>query len=238
MAGQPIRERSGRCSLLRRSLPHPLPWFPPCGRAGGQIGGRGDGLTTQTRQILAIARREASQSRQDAETEAQRRLAEADRQAQQAVSEAATQAERTLAQIHDQTQQAIAERETELARMTAEAEAQAKQVRSRARRDAQEIVSDAHGVAQEVLRDGSVISRNLRELSSSLRNNAERLLRDVKLTHGSMTARLDQVEVEERGQTHRGARARPPELVGERPQDASSQGGDPDLDVPEFMPRQ
>ena len=43
-----------------------------------------------------------------------------------------------------------------------------------------------------MLREGTELSRNLRELSVSLRNNAERLLRDVRLAHGGMTARLDQ----------------------------------------------
>ena len=48
-------------------------------------------------------------------------------------------------------------------------------------------------VAHDILSDGTEVSRNLRELSVSLRNNAERLLGDVRLTHGAMTARLDQV---------------------------------------------
>ena len=47
-------------------------------------------------------------------------------------------------------------------------------------------------VARDVLGEGTEMSRNLRELSASLRNNAERLLRDVRLAHGGMTARLDQ----------------------------------------------
>jgi hypothetical protein len=67
-----------------------------------------------------------------------------------------------------------------------------------------------------VLREGTDLSRNLRELSVSLRNNAERLLRDVRLAHGGMTARLDQVGP--------GAGGRRPEEPGE------------DLDVPEFLP--
>ena len=47
-------------------------------------------------------------------------------------------------------------------------------------------------VAREVLGEGTEMARNLRDLSASLRNNAERLLRDVRLAHGGMTARLDQ----------------------------------------------
>ena len=96
-------------------------------------------------------------------------------------------------------------------------------MRSKARDDAREIVGESHVVAREVLRDGTELSRNLRELSASLRNNAERLLRDVRLAHGSMTARLDQ--------------AGPSGGVG--PVSGRSRGfdePDEDLDVPEFIP--
>ena len=58
--------------------------------------------------------------------------------------------------------------------------------------EAREITGEAHAVSHEVLQEGTEISRNMRELSVSLRNNAERLLRDVRLAHGGMTARLDQ----------------------------------------------
>src|ERR1019366_10724629 len=103
-----------------------------------------------------------------------------------------------------------------------EAQEQAQQVRAKARADARETVSDAHVVAREVIREGTEMSRNLRELSSSLRNNAERLLRDVRLAHGSMTARLDQVG------------------PGSGPEPRARRRGDEpgeDLDVPEFIPR-
>ncbi len=84
-------------------------------------------------------------------------------------------------------------------------------------------MSAAHSAAREVLREGTELSRNLRELSSSLRNNAERLLRDVRLAHGGMTARLDQAAPGEG--TLKG--------TGERPH---TEPGD-DFDVPEFIPR-
>ena len=105
----------------------------------------------------------------------------------------------------------------DLERLQKEAFEQALEIRAKARQDAREIVSAAHAAAREVLREGTELSRNLRELSSSLRNNAERLLRDVRLAHGGMTARLDQ--------------AAPGEA--ERPR---TEPGD-DLDVPEFIPR-
>ena len=68
-----------------------------------------------------------------------------------------------------------------------------------------------------------MLSRNLRELSVSLRNNAERLLRDVRLAHGGMTARLDQASPD--GGTGGAERSRRDDEPGG------------DLDVPEFIPR-
>ena len=98
-------------------------------------------------------------------------------------------------------------------------------------REAREITSEAHVVAHDILSDGTEISRNLRELSASLRNNAERLIRDVRLTHGGMTARLDQVTTgTERDQDET------PQARRRRIQSAPG-GPNDDLDVPEFIPR-
>ena len=99
-------------------------------------------------------------------------------------------------------------------------------MRAKAREDAREIVGESHVVAREVLREGTELSRNLRELSVSLRNNAERLLRDVRLAHGGLTARLDQASP---GGGVRDGAAR-------RASDADEP--DDDLDVPEFIPPQ
>jgi hypothetical protein len=94
--------------------------------------------------------------------------------------------------------------------------------------DAREITGEAHMVAREVLGEGTELSRNLHELSASLRNNAERLLRDVGLAHGAMTARLDQSAPGADRGVREGPASRP-----ERPDD---HGPGDDLDVPEFMP--
>ena len=99
-------------------------------------------------------------------------------------------------------------------------------MRAKAREDAREIVSEAHVVAREVLREGTEMSRNLRELSVSLHKNAEHLIRDVRLAHGGMTARLDQAGPG----APRGDDVR---LPGRRGRDDDP--GD-DLDVPEFIP--
>ena len=92
-------------------------------------------------------------------------------------------------------------------------------------------------IAHDILSDGTEISRNLRELSVSLRNNAERLIRDVRLTHGAMTAHLDQVTVGPDEDIDEPASTRGREKRG-RPRRPQSQSDNDDLDVPEFIPRQ
>jgi hypothetical protein len=67
------------------------------------------------------------------------------------------------------------------------------------------------------------MSSHLRELSDSLRTNAELLLRDVRLAHAEMTARLDQVGVP------------PPTSSSSDPASSRTSAIDA-LDVPEFHP--
>ncbi len=165
----------------------------PLGATSAQVAG-----------IIAAAERAAEDLRERAEARAHERIAEADRAAEHRVQAAEDEAQEILQVARAQTE--------------AEAHARAKEIRAAAHAEAREIVSEAHAVAREVVREGTEVSRNLRELSSSLRNNSERLLRDVRLAHGSMTARLDQVA---------------PGSGAPRRRD---EPGD-DLDVPEFMPR-
>ena len=66
---------------------------------------------------------------------------------------------------------------------------------------------------------------------TSLRNNAERLLRDVRLAHGGMTARLDQAA----GGTRRPSRK--PDPAPARAASREEDGPGEELDVPEFVPR-
>jgi len=91
----------------------------------------------------------------------------------------------------------------------------------------------------------------MRELSNSLRTNAERLLRDVRLTHGAMTARLDQVtggpqlstrartgaDGETEGEREQAEDAREPTQRRRLGRRSSRSEGDDELDVPEFIPR-
>jgi cell division septum initiation protein DivIVA len=114
-------------------------------------------------------------------------------------------------------------------RMATEAEEGAKEVRSAALDDARAIIAEAHTAAREVLRDGTQLSGHLRELSDALRTNADRLLRDVKLAHATLTSRLDAAD----------PGARPPGPTASRGSGrsrAASREPVVDLDVPEFIP--
>ena len=88
-----------------------------------------------------------------------------------------------------------------------------------------ELIAEARAAAREVLREGEVLSGHLRELSDSLRVNAERLLRDVRDAHAELTARLDRADPNPSGSRSRGSRPSPappdepvvPEFIPRRP---------------------
>ncbi len=156
-------------------------------------------------EIVAAAERAADELYAQAEERMRERIAEGDRAANNRVEAAESEALEILANAQQ-----------EADRIVREAQARADEIRDAARKDAREIVGEASAGAREVLRDGTALSGHLRELSDSLRANAELLLRDIRMAHGEMTARLDQV------------------VPG---------GGEPDrttidssLDVPEFHP--
>lgn len=144
-------------------------------------------------EIVEAAERAADQLRAQGEQRMLERIAEGDRAADNRVKAAEAEALEVLSAAQDE----------------------ADRLRESARGDARDIIAEARGAAREVLRDGTELSGNLRELSDSLRANAELLLRDVRLAHAEMTARLDQAG---------GPAAEPPVPAGA------------DLDVPEFHP--
>ncbi len=156
--------------------------------------------------IVAAAERAADELYAQAETRMRERIQEGERAADNRVQAAENEALEILANAQQQAD-----------RIVREAQARADELRDAARRDAREIVGEASAGARDVLRDGTELSGHLRELSDSLRANAELLLRDVRMAHGQMNARLDQVVPD----------ARPDE----------GPAADPgDLDVPEFHP--
>jgi cell division septum initiation protein DivIVA len=157
-------------------------------------------------EIIAAAEQAAEDLRLDAERRLRERVAEGDRAAANRVKAAEAEALEILAAAQEQADTVVAEARRQAAELTEDA-----------RRQARQVVADAGAASRDVLRDGTELSGHLRELSSSLRSNAELLLRDIRLAHAEMTARLDQ-----------GA-----------PADTRSAGSSPgidDLDVPEFHP--
>jgi hypothetical protein len=195
----------------------------------------------QVAQIVRAAGESAGQLRAEAERRARERIAEADRAAGYRVAAAEEEATEILAAARAEADRlsgqaavahaeaarvreaAEAERTSLLAEALATAEAEADKLRAAAREEARATTSEARLAAREVLDDGTGLSTDLRDLSSSLRTNAERLLRDIRLAHAAMTARLDQAApgapLESDPRPRRGGR--------------SDEG---DLDVPEFMP--
>ena len=127
--------------------------------------------SVRVQEILAAAEQAAEDLRQQAERRMRERIAEGDRAAANRIEAAEAEALEILAGAQEQVDKILDE----------------------ARAEARQLVAEASGSTREVLRDGTELSGNLRELSDSLRTNAELLLRDVRLAHAEMTARLDQV---------------------------------------------
>ncbi len=205
--------------------------------AAGQVG-----------QILEAAQRAAEELRADAEARVRARIAEGDRAAgfrvEAAESEAAeiiatarAEAARLTAEAAGLRRSAEEERtrlvaealertQAETERVRAEAEAYAAELRTGAVEEARSTTADARSAARDVLEDGTALSADVRDLSSSLRANAERLLRDIKLAHATMTARLDQAPAGRSIESDpRPRRAR-----------AGALPADDELEVPEFIP--
>ena len=154
------------------------------------------GTSDRVAEILTAAEGAAERLRQEAETRMRARIAEGDRAADARVQAAEAEALEVMAAAQEEAERIIEEAKVE----------------------ARRIVAEANDVSRDVLRDGTEISGNLRDLSTSLRSNAELLLRDIRLAHAELTARLDQ--------------AAPPELRPSRRDDPATG----ELDVPEFHP--
>ena len=110
------------------------------------------------------------------------RIAEGDRAAANRIQAAEAEALEVMAAAQEQADKILAE-----------AHQQAADARDEARREAREIVGRGErGVARTSCATAPSCRGNLRDLSDSLRSNAELLLRDIRLAHAEMTARLDQ----------------------------------------------
>ena len=149
-------------------------------------------------QIVEAAERAAEELRAAAEARANERIAEAERAARAARAAADEEAADVRAAAEAEAREALPRprppRESWRGGRREAREAGRARGGGQGRRRARELIYEARAATREVLRDGETISGHLRELSDSLRANAERLLIDIRAAHAEMTARLDRVD--------------------------------------------
>jgi hypothetical protein len=167
--------------------------------------------SVRVQEILAAAEQAAEEMRLQAERRMESRIAEGGRAAANRMQAAEAEALEILAGAQEQADKLLQQAKEAGRRDPRHRPAGRPRHRRRGQR-----------AAREVLRDGTEMSGHLRELSDSLRTNAELLLRDVRLAHAEMTARLDQVSV-------------PPPSSSADPASSRTSAIDA-LDVPEFHP--
>lgn len=166
-------------------------------------------------QIVQAAERTAEELRAAAEARANERIAEAERAGELRVRAADEEAAEIRRAAAAEAQEAVVE-----------AQDAARAAQDKAAKQARKLIYEARAATREVLRDGETLSGQLRELSDSLRANAERLLLDIRAAHAEMTARLDRVDADLGPQSGR--------LERDVPGPTSSSG---DHEIPEFIPR-
>jgi cell division septum initiation protein DivIVA len=131
-----------------------------------------DAAAEQVTSILQAAERTAEKLRRDAEQEAARIVEAAEAEASQILGDA--------------TDKGLI--------VVADAERAADHIHREAEVKARELVRDARQTAEAVRTEGVTISADLREMGSSLRVNAERLLGDVQIVHARLRADIDHLE--------------------------------------------
>jgi len=176
-------------------------------------------------QIVEAAERAAEELRAAAEARANERIAEAERAADLRVRAADEEAADVRIAAETQAREALAAAKAAADEELAEAEVAAREAQDKAAGRARELIYEARAATRDVLRDGETISGHLRELSDSLRANAERLLIDIRAAHAEMTARLDRVDPDLGARTGRIDRTPP----------AAAPAAEPE--IPEFIPR-
>jgi len=181
--------------------------------------------------IVEAAERAAEQLRLETEERVRARIAEADRAADLRVEAAEDEAREIVESARREAATQRAEAERALAQRRVDAEAEIEKLRDDGAQQARALVAEARAAARRALEEGTGLSGDLQDLGESLRRNAERLLRDVKLAHARLTADLDQAD----SPRARSAASSAHTGRGSRPERRAARGGD-DLDVPEFLP--
>src|ERR687893_181302 len=153
------------------------------------------------------------------------RIIEAAERALERIAEAERAAMLRVQGADDEAEHVRSEAQSDAQQLLREAAAQAQLERERALARTRELLVEARLVVTDVLRDGEIVSGNLRELADSLRVNAERLLHDVRDVHQALMARLDCIDPDGAG---RGRTSNP---------SLRRAANAPALDVPEYKPR-
>jgi len=117
--------------------------------------------------------------------------------------------------------------QAEARRIRAAAAADAARMRAEAEEHAHGLVLDARATADGVRAEGMELVSNLREMSDSLRVNAERLLADIQSIHARMVGELERVDP--------GTDSIAPGTSG--PEAESESSIEDELDVPDFVQR-
>jgi len=209
-------------------------------------------------EMVRTAREQTDRVRETGGEEADRRHQESTRDARDVVARAHAEGDRIQMEAAEAKRKADEEAEAVLSqarehaeRTTAEAGEASEQTRAEADERTRALLKETRRIAGEVKHDGLQVISDMREMSDSLRANAERLLRDVQAVHANMVRQIERIESERRSPigegrvaAGRGRRERPgdrgrgqtaPSATHDRVEhDPHDDGG---LDVPEFMAR-
>ena len=184
---------------------------------------------TEVNEILAGAQAEAERLRLAAVDTVGRIHGEAEerrREAEAVLDRARQDADAVLAHARQQGEALVDQAREKGREVVAEAQEEGERVRARATDEARGIIGTAHAAAREVAGEGGEVTQNLRELSVSLRANAERLLRDIRMVHSSMVAQLERATPQERPRaSETGASAGPGGRTGGRAKADSAAAG-------------
>lgn len=129
--------------------------------------------------------------------------------------------------------------EAEARRVRTAASADAARIRAEAEEHARRLVLDARASADGVRAEALELVSNLRQMSDSLRANAERLLEDIQSIHARMVRDLERVDPgAECGSTSLAAEADPSaDARAAEPVAPAQSGSGDELDVPDFIQR-
>jgi cell division septum initiation protein DivIVA len=166
----------------------------------------------------------------EGERAAENRVRAGEEEAAEIVAEARAQAERAVGDATSEALAIVGRAQENAAKMLEEANAEATRQREDAQEKSRELLRTSRVAADEARTEGLEVVANLREMGSSLRANAERLLRDVQRIHSDLIGRLERMDGELGGE---GRPRRAP--ADDRTRPAPAADGEV-LDVPEFIP--